>query len=424
MTDTSLPKKAELTLIRGGKTATGEFNRLPLADKLRQFRQAPSKKRMALILEDPEGKQLTQALRPQELYWTFNDIGANDAMELLEFASPEQRGFFLDMELWERSAFSQRKALEWLGWLLHAGEETVVEQLPHLDLELLLLILFKEITVGGGVGELLPDDERTADWNHSFDNLYFISFKNPKNSRLIGTFLDVVFRVDRHLYQSLMEGVKNEVESELEEEAFAFRTGRLADLGFPGREEAVFIYARIDPGSFVPSEEKKMLLPGGVETLPVSLQDDTLLARALRRLGSEELILELNYLINSALVVDETSFSDSEAMQAIMQRVSGYLTIALEFLCGDNDEQAASILERESLKRLFQLGHSIVRGLIKKAEGVVGSNYATGRVLDGLRAAHPRFFRGLEGGNVDGYREFSSLEDVTTIEEFLELIME
>ena len=82
------------------------------------------------------------------------------------------------------------------------------------------------------LGELLPDDERTADWDHSFDNLYFISFKNPKNSRLIGTFLDVVFRGDRHLYQSLMEGVKNEVESELEEEAFAFRTGRMADLGF------------------------------------------------------------------------------------------------------------------------------------------------------------------------------------------------
>jgi hypothetical protein len=422
MTDIFLPKKAELTLIRGGKAATGEFNRLPLADKVRQLRQAPSKKRMALILDDPEGKQLTRALKPQELYWTFKDIGAADAMELLMFASPEQRGFFLDMELWERSAFSQAKALEWVGWLLHAGEETVVEQLPHLDLELLLLILFKEITVGGGVGELLPDDERTADWDHSFDNLYFISFKNPKNSRLIGTFLDLLFRVDRDLYQSLMEGVKNEVESELEEEAFAFRTGRLADLGFPSREEAIYIYARIDPGSFVPSGEQKMLLPGGVGTLPATLQNDTLLARALGRIGSEELIQELNYLINSALVVDETSFSDSEAMQAIMQRVSGYLTIALEFLCGDDDEQAAGILERESFKRLFQLGHGVVRGLSKKAGAIAGGVYATDRVLEGLRAGHPRFYRGLEEGNIDGYREFSCMEDVKTIEEFLELM--
>ena len=422
MTDGKNLKKPELTLIRGRKTAARDFNCLPLPDKISRVRQAPPKKRMALILDDPEGKQLTRALKPHELYWTFKDIGATDALELLAFASPEQRGFFLDMELWEHSSFSQTKALEWLGYLLLAGEETVAEQLPHLDLELLLLILFKEITVGGGVGELLPDDERTADWDHSFDNLYFISFKNPKNARLIGTFLDVVFRVDRHLYQSLMEGVKNEVESELEEEAFAFRTGRLADLGFPSREEAVFIYARIDPGSFVPAEEQKKLLPGGVETLPAPLRDDTLLARALRRLGSEELILELNYLINSALVVDETSFSDSEAMQAIMQRVSGYLSIALEFLCGDNEEQAGRILERESLKRLFQLGHSIVQGLKKKAGEIAGADYATGRALSGLKAERPKFYRGLDNDGIDGYREFSCMEDVQKVEEFLEQI--
>ena len=419
MTDPLLPKKAELTLIPGGKTSAAEFNRLPLADKLRQLRQALPKKRMALILDDPEGKELTQALKPQELYWTFKEIGAADALDLLMFASPDQRGFFLDMELWERSSFSQAKALEWLAYLLQAGEETVVEQLPHLDLELLLLILFKEITVGGGVGELLPDDERTADWDHTFDNLYFISFKNPKNARLVGTFLDLVFRVDRQLYQSLMEGIKSEVENELEEEAFAFRTARLADLGFPSREEAVFIYARIDPDSFVPSQEQKMLRRGGVETLPASLRDDTLLARALRRLGSEELFLELNYLINSALVVEETSFSDSEAMQAVMQRVAGYLTIALEFLCGSDEEQATALLERESLKRLFQLGHSIVRGLSKKAGESRGSDYATGRVLEGIRAGHPKFYRGLDNDSIDGYREFSCMEDVKTIEELL-----
>lgn len=420
MAETHEPKKPELTLIRGGKPTAVDFNRLPLDDKIRLVRQASPNKRMEMILCDPQGKQLTQALKPQELYWTFKDIGATDAMELLEFASPDQREFFLDMELWERSSFVQKNALEWLSYLLHAGEETVVEQLPHLDLELLLLILFREITVGGGVGELLPDDERTADWDHTFDNLYFISFRNPKNSRLIGTFLDLVFRVDRQLYQSLMEGVKNEIESELEEEAFAYRNGRLADLGFPGREEAIYIYARIDPASFVPSEEKKMLLPGGVEIFPAPLRNDTLLARALRRLDSEELLLELNYLINSTLVVDETAFSDSEAMQAIMQRVSGYLSISLEFLCGNDDKQAAGILERESFKRLFQLGHSIVQGLIKKAGAGAVSDYPTGRLLNGLRAERPQYYRGLDSDGIDGYREFADMADVRKVEEFLE----
>jgi hypothetical protein len=422
MTNEETGKKPEFTIIRGGKTSAEDFKRLPLADKVRQLRQAPSKKRMALILDDTEGKQLTQALKPQELYWTFKDIGAIDALELLMFASPDQRGFFLDMELWEHSAFSQAKALEWLANLMQTGEETVAEQLPYLDLELLLLILTKEITVGGGVGELLPDDERTADWDHSFDNLYFISFKNPKNSRLIGTFLDIVYRVDRPLYQSLMEGVKNEVECELEEAAFAFRNGRLADVGFPSREEAVYIYARIDPASYVPAQEKKYRSRTEESELPVSLPHDTLLARAFQRSGSDELSQEFTYLINNALVAEDTAFADSDAMQPILRRVTGYLNIALEFLCGDDDEQAALQLEREPFRRLFQLGNGIVQELKKKAGRVTGSDYAVGKALDGIRAARPLFYRGLDPDGIDGYREFACLEDVRKVERFLELV--
>jgi hypothetical protein len=411
--------KPDLTLIRGGKAAAPQFTQLPFPDKIARLRESPAKKRLALILGDAEPERLAQALQTQEIYWTVKEIGITDALALLEFASPEQREFFLDMELWERDAFSREKGLEWLGYLLETGEEKLAEQLRHLDLELLILLLFKEITVGGGVGELLPDDERTADWDHSFDNLYFITFKNPKHSRLIGTFLDIVFRRDRELYQALLEGVKNEVESELEEEAFSFRTGRLADLGFPSREEAIYIYARIDPASFVPATEPKRLQPGGEEALPAPLRDDTLLARALRRLGSAELYLELNYLINTGLVADETGVADAEAMQAVMERVSGYLVIALEFLGGTDEELAAAILGREALKRLFQLGHNIVQGIKKKAALVAAADYPTGKALNGIREARPRFYRGLDPDGIDGYREFASLADVRKVEEFL-----
>jgi hypothetical protein len=420
MTDGNNPKIPDLILIQGGKTTAQEFIQLPFQDKIARLRMSPAKIRNELILCDPEGERLVRALQPQELYWTFKEIGATDALELLEFAAPAQREFFLDMELWKKDCCSQAQALEWLGYLLELGEEKFTDQLRHLDPELLMLILYKELTVGGGVGELLPDDERTADWDHSFDNLYFLSFRNPKNARLIGTFLDIVFRRDQQLYQTLLEGVKNEVESELVEEAYAFRTGRLADLGFPSREEAIFIYARIDPDSFVPEREKKQLLPGGVETFPAPLQDDTLLARALRRINGSELELELNYLINNALVAEETSLADNEAMQAIMQRVSGYLCIALEFLCGNDEEKAAAMLEREALKRLFQLGHSIVQGVKKKAAKFTVEGYATARAFKGLQAERPRYYRGLDQDGTDGYREFSSLADVRRVEEFLE----
>ncbi|HLO24498.1 MAG TPA: DUF6178 family protein [Geobacteraceae bacterium] len=420
MTDRINPKKPELTLIRGGKSTTAGFLTLPFPDKVTRIREEPAKKRMELILADPEGERLTRALKPQELFWTLMEIGMTDALELLEYASPEQWEFFLDMELWEQSAVSQAKALEWLGHLMEAGEEKLVGQLPYLDIELLLAILTREITVGGGVGDLTSDEERIADWDHTFDNLYFITFRNPKNARVIGTLLDMIHRRNNPLYRTLMEGVKNEVESEMEEEAFQLRNGRLADLGFPSREEAVFIYARIDPASFAPAKEKKHLSRSEEGGLTVPLKDDSLLARALQKLGSEELGQELAYLVNNALVAEETPVSDSATMQSILQRVAGYLTIALEFLGGDDVERACGILEREPLKRLFQLGHSIVQQARKKAGMVAGVDYATGKALNGLKAERPRFYRGLDSDRVDGYREFSGMADVRRVEEFLE----
>jgi len=420
MTEENDPKKPELTLVRGRKGAVGAFASLSLPEKLSRLREAPSKERMEMIIADPAGMELARGLRPQELYWTIKDIGPADAVALLALASPEQLGFILDMELWPRAAFSRKQALEWLGYLVDAGEETVVEQLRHLDPELLLLILTHEIAVGGGVGELASDDERTTGWDHSFDNLYFISFRNPKSSRLIGTLLDIAFRLDHDLYQTLMEGVKNGIESELEEEEGAFRTGRLADLGFPARDEAISIYARIDPDSFAPASEEKKLLPGSAEFPPAPIRDGSLLARTLGRLDPDGLLHELNYLMNSALVVEDAPHLDSEGVQGVMERVSGYLAIALEFLCGDDEERAAAVLKREPLKRLFQLGHALVLRLKKKTEGIAGAGYAAGRVLEGLRADRPKFYRGLDGDGVDGYREFAAMADVKKIEEFLE----
>ena len=142
-------KRPEFTIIRGGKTDAADFNRRPLPEKIAHLQQLPAKKSLELITSDPEGELLARALQPQELYGIFKEIGAEDAMILFEYASPDQRAFFLDMELWEKELFSGEKALEWLDHLIEAGEDTLAGQLRHLDPELLMLILYKEITVGG-----------------------------------------------------------------------------------------------------------------------------------------------------------------------------------------------------------------------------------------------------------------------------------
>jgi hypothetical protein len=417
-------KNANLTLVKGGRLSAGEFAALPFAEKLEHLRGVGAKRRMDLLLADPEARQLVRAFPPQEMFRLVKEIGEVDALELIHLASPEQVAFFLDLELWEKWSLSRKKALQWLGHIVEGGEEFLRELLPELDLELLLLILEKEIAVGGGLGELAPDEERLTAWDHTFDNVYFITFRDKKHSRLIGSFIDTVYRIDHSLYLALMEGGKNEVGSDLEELALRFRAGRLADQGFPELDEALTIYARLDPAAFVPAGDRVPLAAapaGGLSILPAG--GDSLLQRVLAQAHSEELGQELNYLVNCALVADAAAFADAEAMQTVLQRVYGCLTIALEFLSGGDEAKALEIVRGEYLKRLFQLGWNILRGLQEKAEGIASDDYATGKALAGLRTRHPRFYRALDPDGVDGYREFRNMEDVRKMEELLKKLM-
>jgi hypothetical protein len=388
---------------------------LTLSAKVAQLRAAGTKERIEMILSDPEGKKLARSLEPQELYWLVKELGDEDALPLIALSSPEQYCFFLDIELWNGCTYSREKAMEWIGNLMAAGEEFFVEQLYHLDFELLLLICRKELFVGGGVGDLIAENETRAEWDHTFDDMFFITFRDEKQGPLMGRFLDWIYRHDHSLYIQLMEGTKNEIDSEQEELCYRFRSGRLADLGFPEWEHAMEVYRHIAPEDFVPQDSKDPVIVDFDALLPAPISTgDSLFQRAMNSADCEGLNVELYCLINSALVAEDKSFSDLDSMESVLQRVYGYLAIALEHLSGGNEKEAVRILEAEYLKRLFQLGFGIICQLRIRAERIPsdGIEHATNRALIGLRRKYPRFYRGLDQDHVDGYREFKSLADV------------
>lgn len=410
-----------LTVIKGGKLSEQEFIRLTPEEKVDALRQQPARKRLDFLLADPDGSDLAASLHPQELYWLLREVGEHDTLPLLDLVSPEQYAFMLDMELWNKWDFSTEKGVVWLQYLVEAGEEVILRHLHRLDFELLLLLLKRLVAVSGGIGDLINDDQRLADWDHTFDNILYLTFTQPQHARLVGTFIDVIYRNDHDLYTALMTGIQSELESELEELCWQFRTGRLQDHGFPALEEALSIYAWSDPADFVLSADRQLPTrgeePGDVpQPVPVG---DLLLQRALRRAQSPHLLLELNFLVNSALVADETAFDDREGVEVVCKRAYGYLNVALEFLAGPDEEKAAGILARERLIRLFRLGYSLAAGLHKRSGKLTSDNYAVNKVLLGLKSERPNFYRGLDPDRADGYREFRSMEDIRAIEEFL-----
>ncbi|MDD2582527.1 MAG: DUF6178 family protein [Desulfuromonadaceae bacterium] len=397
-----------------------EFRNLPYADKRTYLERVLPKERMALILDDPDAKKLTRAMQPQELYWLFKENGAADSVELLGLASPLQCVFILDMELWRGWTFLEDQAVEYLGYILKGSEEHFLELLPHLDFNLLSLLLGREIIVAGGIGDLNTDDERQTDWDHTFDDVFLIKFKNPEHAVIIGFFLELVCRFDNPLYVALMESVSGEVDIESEEECYHIKSGRLADLGFPPHDEAIEIYSRINPATFTPGRDKELLQTGEAVTLPETyLSGKTFLERVILRIDAELFSQELNYLINTALVADEAPFADMEYMKSVMERVYGYLNIALEYLSKGDEAKGVEIITGEHLKRLFQLGFSIVLGLKLRADKLTESDYAAGKVLSGLKTSRPAFYRGLDSDGIDGFREFREMQDVTKMSDFL-----
>jgi hypothetical protein len=396
------------------------FHALSFSEKQQHLPKLAPKERMELMLDDPDARRLVASMEPQQFFWLVKEIGENDALGLLQLASPEQSRFVLDLELWQGWNFSQEKACHWLGYFLEGGEPRVHSLLQCLDFEFLQLFLGRELLVGGGIGDLDSDELRQMDYDHTFDGTFMLKFKNPQHSQLIGAFVEMLMKLDHPLYVSLMESIQGGIETELEEQCLRFRNGRMEDLGFPALEEALSIYARVNPVSFELLGDK-VLEPGGETTalVPVSADLDTLLFRALAAAQSPELAQELNYLVNSALVAEGAGFDDPKALVAVVQRVCGYLNLALEKLCGADVQQAADLLVHERLKRLFQLGYSLVLELKSAAERQETVDYASGKLLSGLKAKRPRFYCGLDPEGTDGYREFRDLSDVNRVAEIL-----
>jgi hypothetical protein len=419
--------KTSLTATDAGRTvATNvrlddeEFRTLPFVEKCSYLEGVLPREKLALILGDPASQKLARAMQPRELYWLFKEEGGPDAMKLLALASPEQCVFILDMELWRGWSLLEDKAVEYLGYILQGSVEHFLELLPHLDFNLLSLLLGRELIVAGGIGDINSDEERQTDWDHTFDDVFLIKFKNPAHAPIIGLFLELVCRHDNSLYTSLMESVSGEIDSETEEECYHTKSGRLADLGFPPRDEALEIYSRINPATFTPGSTKVLLQAGEATALPRTLlTGTTFLERVVHRADSELFRMELNYLINTALVADEAHLADMEQMRSVVERVYGYLNCALEYLCAGDEAKGAQILAGEYLKRLFQLGFSLVLGLKLRADRLSDPEYATHKALSGLKSARPRYYRGLDPDGIDGYREFLELADVTRVADFL-----
>jgi hypothetical protein len=416
----------------GSKVTPQEFRCLSRTSQLERLRLADAHQKAMLLTEVDNGAELMAALPTQEVFLMVKSLGPDQVPAVLALASPEQWTGFFDLECWNGDQLDSARVRFWLALLLENDDERVVETIQQINFELLILIVKREVEVLAGP-ETIDEDDSRIEAKHREGGGYQLGYRDEDGARLYGGLFNRLFNQAPDFCRYLLEAVRAETTSLIEESVFQQRTGRLLDLGFPDVFEARVVYAWLDPKRFEPDDKGKLILgradlepaPGFILTLS---RPHGLLGEILDAGINDATGWELACLINKVAMADRIDLGDIDQVQEVILKTYGLLNLALEFLAGTDIDAAERLLDEVYCEHLFRLGFSLTLGLRRRARALVASTI--GPYLDGpfralltpMLAACPLFFEGLEREDLDGARFFSGIHEVRLCEEWLDLL--
>lgn len=411
-----------LKIQRAETIGSRPINTLTEGERLMVIQSAQGKEKFDLLIEAVDGPYLLRRLPMQEVYLLVRQLGSEDTVELMGLCQTEQLVGLLDLDGWQGYQLDRKKSLEWMFNLLECGEEKVVLTAHEMEFELLSLLMQKHMKVVSGPEAIDDEDERAEALIK--DGGYSIEFKDEPTAKIAGAWLDILFRHHQELYLRLMESVRWESNSELEENVARWRNGRLLDQGFPEPLEARGVYGWLDPTNFNADQHRKLHpfdILEGVEapSYVLSRVDHVhLLAEVLARGITSEVAWELVYLLNKVMMADNVDVGELDQVEACVERVYGILDIALEQLCDHDIQKASDLFDSLWLESLFRLGHSLTLQLQQRARAVhasaispfLDSPYRS--LVDALLQSPPQFYQGLMEMDRNDTHPFMTLEQV------------
>ncbi len=412
-------KHSRSLLRRTGAARARELNALPVEERLALVHSAQGRDKYDLLLDAADGRQLLQLLPPQDLYLLVKELGNEDAAELLAMATADQIAVCIDLDSWKGDQIDGDKSLTWLLSAMGEDEDELLQHACDMDFELLVLILQKSITVVEGPETLFDDDQDRPAGVMPYE----LEYSDDERAKPLGILLDCLYRKDEMFFLRLMEALRSELPTVLEEEVYQQRRIRLLEYGFPDPFDALGVYARLDAERFDLAEyarpatlpEPGPVAPGFVLT---ALSSRYLLSEVLAAGIDSGSVWDLSFLLNRVMIADGIDVGDSDAVQEALEQVCGYLNIALEQLCGSSLEKAREVFEGTYLLGLFRLGHNVTLRLQQEARRLLAS--AIGPYLDGPYAAlvaalhgrKPRYCMAFDGTARAGELPFSTLRQV------------
>jgi len=386
------------------------------AAALQRISGLPARERLEALVASSDAAALVQALSPEQLYATVAEVGLADATELVELASPAQFQSLVDLGAWKRDALDPHALLEWLRAARGDEPEHHLRKVHGLDLELLESML-RAFTVVHDLEET-PDPAVEGVTLDSADGRYRVEMKveGPEQAALRALLLDLMAE-DPLGFSRLLEALRWEMPSEMEETALRFRWARLADLGFPDAETAAGLYASVRLPPAPPETSSAELVRRGGERV------DFVQAAlgGLDAVEAENALEELRGVFNAALVADGADPGDLEAFRASAERARDTLGLGLEYLTGGDPRRAAAVARETPFRQVFQTGFSLGLRLRHRADRLAKRPLSRvdgqwllwpeqAAVLGALRRARPVRALPVEGAEPVPFRSLAEIQ--------------
>lgn len=323
------------------------------------------------LLSSENSLQLIRETPSTNLLLLIKEVGLTDSLELLELLSPGQVQEHLDLDIWRADSVNSKALGEWLEALFAANPRKAVQQLHGLDFDLLCLLYKTHSRIfDTSIGE--------EAWGESSlqvttpDYRYCILFNEEEAHETnniavyLKQYLEGLFARDLRFAFLLLEAVRHETCSSLEESAYNFRKSRLADMGFPEMSDALALFAFHDPDKLAKTPDFMGNTSLRTDSRHYALQmapQNQLVQAAMQELDQKrqkEIEAALIYLVNQVFVVRNGGNFDLETMKRSGEFAMTTMNLGLQYVSQDRPHLYAEWLQKLSPQQLFTLGFSLV----------------------------------------------------------------
>jgi hypothetical protein len=308
-----------------------------------------------MLLDDP--REVVGDLPEAEFCVTARASGTSDMPWLLEMGRGEQITACFDLDCWKGSELERDRLLEWLGALTEAGEPTLLRAAASIDPELLVLAVRAQADL-----QVVAREETPPGGWFTVDGVVYFGPHERVDPAVLRALVDALFREAPERYWQVVYGVIFESVIECEEYAFRWRTGRMTDLGFPPREEAMTAYRPLRP-------EQAPVFESGVPTGAVAPTErvpepiaGTLIEEGLSKLDPRRAADILGYILavaNALAVADRLPLTRSESIPTALSKAVRGIERGLRELSRARGQSPDRILDTTLPLDLFRIGATL-----------------------------------------------------------------